>query len=152
MGFISPITIRLKWLLQQLGSGRDKPGWDAPIDKDEKLRWEILFKKMVDTGEVTFNRSCKPAEVDQEAAVILINYMDGSDAAKAFVAYIRYILLSGRPHVSLLASKSKLNPSGGQSTPRSEMDGHTLGARGARTIVTALKLSLIHISEPTRPY
>ena len=139
MGFISPITIRLKWLLQQLGSGRDKPGWDAPIDKDEKLRWEILFKKMVDTGEVTFNRSCKPAEVDQEAAVILINYMDGSDAAKAFVAYIRYILLSGRPHVSLLASKSKLNPSGGQSTPRSEMDGHTLGARGARTIVTALK-------------
>ena len=139
LGFISPITIRLKWLLQQLGSGKDKPGWDAPIDVDERTRWENLFRKMVETGEICFRRSCKPAEVDLDAAVILINYMDGSDAAKAFVAYIRYILLSGKPHVSLLASKSKLNPSGGQSTPRSEMDGHTLGARGVRTIVTALK-------------
>ena len=49
------------------------------------------------------------------------------------------MLESGRAHVSLLASKSKLNPAGGQSTPRSEMDGHTLGARGARTIAEALK-------------
>ena len=69
----------------------------------------------------------------------LITYMDGSDAAKAFVAYIRYILESGNPHVSLLASKAKLNPAGGQSTPRSEMDGHTLGSRGAKTITEALK-------------
>ena len=41
--------------------------------------------------------------------------------------------------MALLAAKSKLNPVGGQSTPRSEMDGHTLGARGTRTITTALK-------------
>ena len=77
--------------------------------------------------------------VDLEAVVTLITYMDGSDAAKAFVAYIRYILLTGKPHVSLLAAKAKLNPSGGQSTPRSEMDGHTLGARGAKTISDVLK-------------
>ena len=69
----------------------------------------------------------------------LITYMDGSDAAKAFVAYIRYIPESGNRHVSLLASKAKLNPAGGQSTPRSEMDGHTLGSRGAKTITEALK-------------
>ena len=138
LGFISPITIRLKWLLQQLGSGKEKPGWDAPIEKAEKLRWETLFRKMVETGEISFSRACKPSDVDLDAAAILITYMDGSDAAKAFVAYIRYMLLSGKAHVSLLASKSKLNPSGGQSTPRSEMDGHTLGARGARTIAAAL--------------
>ena len=40
--------------------------------------------------------------------------------------------------MSLLAAKSKLNLSGGQSTPRSEMDGHTLGARATRTITSAL--------------
>ena len=71
--------------------------------------------------------------------VTLITYMDGSDAAKAFVVYIKYILLSGKPHLSLLVAKAKLNPSGGQSTPRSEVDGHTLGARGARTISDALR-------------
>ena len=71
--------------------------------------------------------------------VILICYMDGSNAAKAFAAYIRYILESGQAHVALLAAKSKLNPVGGQSTPRSEMNGHTLGARGMRSVTTALK-------------
>ena len=65
--------------------------------------------------------------------------MDGSDCAKAFVAYLRYLLYSGRIHVGLLTARSKLNPAGGQSTPRSEMDGHTLGARGARTINDAMK-------------
>ena len=58
---------------------------------------------------------------------------------KAFFAYIRYLLESGLAHVALLVAKSKLNLAGGQSTPRSEMDGHTLGARGMRTVADALK-------------
>ena len=66
-------------------------------------------------------------------------YKDGSNAGKAFTAYIRYILLSGKYHVALLPAKAKLNPVGGQSTPRSEMDGHTLGARGLRLVTDALK-------------
>ena len=49
------------------------------------------------------------------------------------------MLESGLAHVALLATKSKLNQAGGQSTPRSEMDGHTLGARGMRTVADALK-------------
>ena len=65
--------------------------------------------------------------------------MDGSNAAKAFVAYIRYLLRTGQAHVALLCAKSKLNPAGGQITPRSEMDGHTLASRGVRTISLALQ-------------
>ena len=65
--------------------------------------------------------------------------MDGSNAAKAFSAYIRYLLESGLAHIALLAAKSKLNPAGGQSMPQSEMDGHKLGARGMRTVADALK-------------
>jgi hypothetical protein len=41
--------------------------------------------------------------------------------------------------VALLSAKSKLNTIGGQSTVRSEMDGHTMGARGVRTSMDALK-------------
>ena len=65
--------------------------------------------------------------------------MDGSNATKAFIAYIRYLLETGLAHVALLAAKSKLNPAGGQSMPQSEMDGLTLGARGMRTVADALK-------------
>jgi hypothetical protein len=74
---------------------------------------------MVTQGSISFPRSCKPEDIDLFKAAILIIYMDGSDMAKAFVAYIRYILKSGRPYVTLLSSKAKLNSAGGQSTPRS---------------------------------
>ena len=77
--------------------------------------------------------------MDMEKDTMLINYMDGSNAGKAFAAYIylivylmyyiRYTIKFGKTHVALLAAKAKLNTVGGQITPRSEMDGHTLGAR-----------------------
>jgi hypothetical protein len=89
---------------------------------------------MVTQGSISFPRSCKPEDIDLLQAAILIVFMDGSDVTKAFVAYIRYILMSGLAHVSLLSSKAKLNTAG---TPRSELDGHTLGARGTRNITTA---------------
>jgi hypothetical protein len=81
---------------------------------------------MVKQGCILFNRSCKPTNVDLSKEVILINYIDGGNTAKAFAAYIRYLLESGLAHVALLAAKSKLNPAGGQSTPQSEMDSYTL--------------------------
>ena len=139
LGYTCPLTLRMKWLIQELGKPKQKKGWDEPLTKDEKGPWIELFRKMVKLGRIVFNRSCKPRDVDLEKEVILVTFMDGSDVGKAFAAYIRYILMSGNPHVSLLAAKSKLNPAGGQSTPRSEMDGHTLGARGTRTIADALK-------------
>ena len=66
--------------------------------------------------------------------------MDGSDTGKAFAGYLRYSCMGSTKHkVSLVAAKSKINRSGGQSTPCSELDGHTLGGRGARNITRALQ-------------
>ena len=109
--------------------------------------WLELFKKMVLTGSISFKRSCKPEDANMDVDAILVAYMDGSDSAKAFAAYLRYVLYSGRIHVGLLTARSKLNSAGGQSTPRSEMDGHTLGARGARTIDNAMKEILPRIKK-----
>jgi hypothetical protein len=64
---------------------------------------------MVKQESIVFNSSCKPINVDLSKEVILINYMDGTNAAKAFAAYIRYLLESGLAHVALLATTSKLN-------------------------------------------
>ena len=139
LGYICPLVTRLRWLCQQLGKPAEKKGWDDALTSDEKEPWVEIFRKMVKTGKVTFRRSCKPTDVDLEADVVMINFMDGSDIAKAFASYIRYVLLGGCPHVALLAAKSKLNPIGGQSTPRSEMDGHSLAARGTRTISAAME-------------
>ena len=139
LGYICPLTIRLKWLIQQLGKPEEKKGWDEPLEVAESEPWVKILKLMVEQGSIAFSRSCKPENTDLEKEVILVNYMDGSNAGKAFVSYIRYMLHSGQAHVSLLSAKSKLNAVGGQSTVRSEMDGHTMAARGARTTMDALK-------------
>ena len=143
VGYICPLTTRLRWLVQQLGklkqhSTDKKDKWDDPLSKDEMAPWLELFRKMVQAGAIEFSRSCKPEDVDTAKDAILVAFMDRSDAAKAFAAYLRYILYSGQIHVGLLTARSKLNSAGGQSTPRSEMDIHTLGARGARTINAAM--------------
>jgi hypothetical protein len=139
LGYICPITIRLKWLLQHLGDPgqimEDKQivekgksgGWDTPLTHDEKDPWIEILKLMVKQGSIVFNRSCKPTNMDLSKEDILINYMDGSNAAKAFVAYISYLLESGLAHVALLSAKSKLNPAGGQSTPSNLWFANRLG-------------------------
>ena len=112
---------------------------DDPLTTTQKEPWLEIFKLMLEQNNITLDRSCKPEDVNLLEEVILVAFMDGSNAAKAFVAYLRYLLNNGQAHVALLAATSKLNSAGGQSTPRSEMDGHTLGARGVKTIATALK-------------
>ena len=139
LGFIVPLTIRLKWLLQELAKTSTTGDWDEQLSTAQKEPWTEIFKMMLEQKDITLDRSCKPENVNLLEEVILIAFMDGSNAAKAFVAYIRYMLHCGEAHVALLAAKAKLNSAGGQSTPRSEMDGHTLGARGVKNITTALK-------------
>ena len=98
LGYICPLTIRLMWLLQQLGNpersmaeqqlvkkGKSQ-GWDAPLTTDEKEPWVEILKLMVKQGSIVFNRSCKPVDVDSSKEVILVNYMVGSNAEKAFAA------------------------------------------------------------------
>ena len=74
--YICPLTIGLKWLLQQLGKpgqsveekqlvkkGRSQ-GWDTPLTHDENEPWLEIIKLMVKQGSIVFNRSCKPTNVD----------------------------------------------------------------------------------------
>ena len=126
-------------MLQELAKTSTPGDWDEPLSTAQKEPWKEIFNLMLEQKDITLDRSCKPEDVNLLEEVILIAFMDGSNAAKAFVAYMRYMLLCGEAHVALLAAKAKLNSAGGQSTPRSEMDGHTLGARGVKNITTALK-------------
>ena len=84
LGFISPLTIRLKWHLQQLGKDGQKAGWDEALSSEQREPWLEILKLMVEQESISINRSCKPEDVDLLKKVILVCYMDGSNAAKAF--------------------------------------------------------------------
>ena len=45
-----------------------------------------IFKLMLEQDSITLDRSCKPEDVNLMEEVIMVAYMDGSNAAKAFVA------------------------------------------------------------------
>ena len=84
LGYICPLTTRLRWLIQQLGKpNKDKTErkdkWDDPLSKDEMAPWLELFRRMVTTGSISFRRSCKPEDANMDVDAILVAYMDGSD-------------------------------------------------------------------------
>ena len=80
LGFITPVSIRMKWMLQLLGKNRTA-GRDDPICPEERPRWSEVIKQLVEQGELIFSRSCKPENVDLEAVVTLITFMDTSDTS-----------------------------------------------------------------------
>ena len=45
--FICPLTIRLKWLLQQLGSKETGKGWDVQLLKEAQKPWTDFLRLMV---------------------------------------------------------------------------------------------------------
>ena len=99
LGFIVPVTIRLKWSLQQVGKTETKGDWDDPLTSTQKEPWLEIFKLMLEQNNITLDRSCKPEDVNLLEEVILVEFMDGSNAAKAFVAYLRYLLNNGHRHM-----------------------------------------------------
>ena len=145
LGLITPLTMRLKKLLQDIAKTDNSRKWDDILSQEELKAWRKVLREMVEVGSVTFRRACKPDDIDELAPVVLILFFDGSNTGKAFTAYLRYSTKSGKFITTLLASKAKLNPAGGQSTPRSELDGGALGARGATNITRALMTGISRI-------
>ena len=73
LGYVCPLTVRLRWLVQELGKGQLGKGWDDPLVQDEKGPWIDILTKMVEMGSITFSRSCKPVDADLTRGTILIN-------------------------------------------------------------------------------
>jgi hypothetical protein len=63
LGFIVPLTIRLKWMLQQLSTAEGIKGWDDELSFEQKQPWAQLLSEMVTQGSISFPRSCKPDRV-----------------------------------------------------------------------------------------
>ena len=139
LGLLTPLTIRLKRLLQLLAISCPSRPWDEDLNPAELPAWRTILATMVETGSIPFQRATIPEDADLTIMTTLIIFVDGSDIAKAFTIYVRYVRKSGSIFVALLAAKAKLNCAGGQSTPRSELDASTLGSRALTNTLRALE-------------
>ena len=134
LGIASCLMVKLKVQLKELYKlGLD---WDTPLEGNLRESWVQLFSMLVQCGEIQFIRSTKPEGYTGSST--LVCYFDGSDIAFGFVIYIRWEMEDGSIWTNFVASKTRVTPQFGTSTPRIELEGATLVSRVVVRIVHAL--------------
>ncbi|UYV73041.1 hypothetical protein LAZ67_10001650 [Cordylochernes scorpioides] len=117
IGWLSPVIIRLKILLQSLW--KQKLNWDDPLPDTLCSQWKKIGKELSVLNKIQIPRyfSCRGALLSVE----LHGFCDSSEVAYAAVFYIRSHLKSGQVKVSLIASKTRVAPLKMISIPRLEL-------------------------------
>ena len=94
---------------------------------------------------VVFQRSLRSDDVVGHPEIVA--YFDGSDQAFAAVVYLRWLTTEpGVWHTCLIASKARVCPKAGQTTPRAELSGLVLLTRLVNNIVKSLDVSPCRIT------
>jgi hypothetical protein len=107
VGFLSPITIRLKILLQELHER--KISWDEPLDVTSRSAWFKLVGELEKVEQIVFPR-CFVVGVEEEVtSYSLHGFCDASVKAYAAVIYLKMKTLHG-VYVRFVTSKSRVSP------------------------------------------
>ncbi|CAB4019969.1 Hypothetical predicted protein [Paramuricea clavata] len=145
VGFLSPITIRLKILLQELHER--KISWDEPLDVTSKSAWFKLVGELEKVEQMVFPR-CFVVGVEEEVmSYSLHGFCDASVKAYAAVIYLKMETLHG-VYVRFVTSKSRVSPLERQSIPRLELLSALILARLIDNVERALK-SVINLGPST---
>ena len=123
VGWISPIIIKAKLIMQQLWLR--KIDWDEVLPGDIVYDWENLRTDLKNIGSIKIPRWLKTSS---EYLIDLHGFADASMRAYAAVVYVKALNSSDTP-VNLLISKSKVAPCKTLSLPRLELCAAALLAR-----------------------
>ncbi len=143
MGFISPLTINLKLLFQELCLA--KGDWDHPLEGTLKRSWQKLVDNLKEVCPVVIPR-CYLSEVrEQVLSYELHGFCDASIKAYAAVVYLQ-IITPDASNTRLVISKARVAPLTKQTIPRLELLSALVLARLMNTVEKALK-SVMEISK-----
>ena len=107
LGFVAPILLRPKRLLQQLC--RKKLGWDEPLDEVTVKAWEEWKHSVYVVASLDIPRCVKPRDFDIKKKSLHI-FSDASEIGYGAVAYLRYVSNAGRVQCAFLFGKSRVSP------------------------------------------
>ncbi len=107
LGWFSPAVITVKILLQRLWEL--KVDWDDDVPLSVRTVWERWRSELSLLSEKCIPRSYFPKEACI-SSLQLHGFCDASEAAYAGVVCIRMVDSTGRCHISLVASKTKVAP------------------------------------------
>ncbi|GFT14173.1 integrase catalytic domain-containing protein [Trichonephila clavipes] len=116
LGFLSPTTIQLKILMQDIW--KENISWDDPVTDCIFESWTQFKNQMKHLAEIQIPRYL--AEDATAKRVLLIGFCDASQRAYAAVFYLRTELVTGKVHVSMITSKTRVAPVKSITLPRLE--------------------------------
>ncbi|UYV84182.1 hypothetical protein LAZ67_X001460, partial [Cordylochernes scorpioides] len=138
LGFLSPTTVALKIIMQELWRGGTD--WDEHIPNDIKEKWNNFRAELLKLGDLSFPRYVWACEKDQD--VQLHGFCDASSVAYSAVCYLRTVSLDGQVHISMLAAKTRVAPCKSLTLPRLELCAALLLSQLYRSVVDSLKIDI----------
>ena len=116
LGMVLPVKMygnllfRLSLQTMKTSSSSQSIPWDMVVPRPLLDKWLSYFSMLDGLKEVTFPRTIKPDNVDQDILPDLITFSDGNEAAFGTVSYVRWTLKDGTRKSSMFISKAKLAP------------------------------------------
>ncbi|XP_075162826.1 uncharacterized protein LOC142235455 [Haematobia irritans] len=134
-GWITPIVIRAKILMQQLWL--EGCGWDDIISEDSRRSWEQLYFDFSHISSIRIPRWIQYMPSDK---IQIHGFSDASKAAYCACVYIRVQASGYVAYSNLLVAKSKVAPLQTVCLPRLELNGAELLAKLVNYIVNLFDL------------
>ena len=118
LGFLAPITIRFKLLMQELC--RDKIGWDQPLAGEMLSKWKRLIEELRVAPTIALPRCCLQAPKSEDRSYRLNGFCDASNAAYAAVVYL--VEQDGDcAYTHFIVAKTRVSPLKSVTIPRLEL-------------------------------
>ncbi len=111
LGWLSPVTIRPKILLQKIWA--KNLDWDQPLPVELHSEWRKYCAELTSLQEFSVPRNAfeSPSPTDNNLTFELHGFCDGSDLGYAACVYAKTIDSSGNVSVRLITGKKKSLPS-----------------------------------------
>lgn len=141
LGFMSPVIVKAKAFMQKLWA--ENIGWNDIPPQNLKLEWLSFAKKLSQMQPLNINRNITVPE--NAAAVQLIGFADASSTTGyGCCVYLRVVDDSGKASISLLCSKSRINPRNNKAltVPRLELNAMLLLTKLINRVYDTLSLKI----------
>ncbi|XP_028409306.1 uncharacterized protein LOC114531905 [Dendronephthya gigantea] len=135
LGIISPLIVSAKILFQEVCNS--KTGWDDSFKEEPLRKWEIWYRDLIETKEITIPRCIYQHPAEEVLGCTLHGFGDASKKAYCAVVYVVYYTNVGS-YVRMLTSKVRVAPLKTTSIPRLEL----MSARLLAQLLKSVKDSL----------
>lgn len=138
LGLIGPIFVKAKQIMQSLWLS--KTDWDSMPPEHIQKQWQEFYNELIEMPQIKIKRN---VSLNDREKIQLIGFSDASNVAYGCSIYMRTVNKNNEVNMSLLCSKSRINPANKTlSVPRLELNAALLLAKLMNKVYKTIKETL----------